>query len=285
MNNYFSGWYFKCQTGQETIAVIPAFHITDGRRSCSIQLITDNGAWNIPFFDREFRGSRKDLPMAVGDNLFMKKGIRLNIHTEGLDAAGRLRFGELSPIRYDIMGPFCMVPFMECRHRVISMDHTVNGKLRINGKCYRFENGSGYIEGDRGRSFPKEYAWTQCTFREGSLMLSVANIPLGPVNFTGIISVIHWRGMEYRLATYLGAKVEKIGWGTIVIRQGKYTLTARLVEKKSHPLYAPKGGSMTRIIHESASCHAFYRFQEEEKTLFAFGSDQAAFEYEYQDGV
>lgn len=49
---------------------------------------------------------------------------------------------------------------------------------RVNGREYSFRSAWGYWEGDRGRSFPREYVWTQCCFRGGSLMLSVADIPL-----------------------------------------------------------------------------------------------------------
>lgn len=85
------------------------------------------------------------------------------------------------------MGPFSYVPFMECRHGVFSMTNTVSGCLSINGHAYRFDNDVGYIEGDRGRSLPKVYAWTQCNFFDESpcsIMLSIADIPLGSIHFT-----------------------------------------------------------------------------------------------------
>lgn len=41
-------------------------------------------------------------------------------------------------------------------------------------------------------------------------MLSVADIPMAGIHFTGVIGAIMWYGMEYRLATYLGAKVVQI---------------------------------------------------------------------------
>lgn len=52
MRDYFSGWYFKCQSDKQTVAVIPAVHKSKGKESCSIQLITEEGAWNIgiPFY-------------------------------------------------------------------------------------------------------------------------------------------------------------------------------------------------------------------------------------------
>lgn len=41
MNDYFYGWYFRCQSEQGTIAVIPAVHVSGDEKSCSIQVITE----------------------------------------------------------------------------------------------------------------------------------------------------------------------------------------------------------------------------------------------------
>ncbi len=280
MRNYFCGWYFKCQSDTQTLAFIPAIHKSGTNLSCSIQLISEEGAWNIPFPYERFHKSRKKLSIQMEDNHFSETGLRLSLHTPTCSATGSVRFGALSPIHYDIMGPFRYVPFMECRHSVFSMKHPVHGELCINGIPYRFDNGMGYIEGDRGYSFPQRYAWTQCCFCGGSLMLSVADIPLGPLHFTGIIGVIHWKGKEYRLATYLGAKVVRMGNGEIVIRQRDTVLSVKLIEKNPHPLLAPTEGAMNRTIHESASCRASYCFKQNDHTLFSFESSNASFEYE-----
>ena len=213
--------------------------------------------------------------------MFSNKGIRLNVEADDLTAHGILKFSSLSPIRYDIMGPFQFVPFMQCRHSVFSMKHQVNGQIAINEQIYKFQNGIGYIEGDRGYSFPKQYIWTQCCFNDGSLMLSVADIPLFGFHFTGIIGIILLGGKEYRIATYLGATVKHIGNNSVIVKQGKYTLTAKLIEKNSYPLYAPENGKMSRTIHESASCKAHYRFSDNGKVLCEFTSDMASFEYEF----
>lgn len=281
MREYFCGWYFKCQSDTQTLAVIPAFHKSRYGKSCSVQIITDEGAWNVCFPYEAFRKPKKDFHMRVAGNYFGENGIKLHINTPDCTAVGSVRFGALSPVAYDIMGPFCYVPFMECRHSVISMRHTVNGELQINGMQYRFRDSVGYIEGDRGCSFPKEYAWTQCSFDGGSLMLSVADIPLGGLHFTGVICAIFWQGKEYRLATYLGAKAVKIKNGEIVIRQGDTELSVKLLEKYAHPLLAPVGGTMSRTIRESAACRAYYCFKQNSHTLFSFETDKASFEYEY----
>ena len=213
MRNYFCGWYFKCQSDDKTLAVISAVHGS----SQSIQLITDDGAWS--FTDN------------LKDNSFSKDGFSVKLLDSGASAFGEVRFGDCSTIKYDIMGPFKYVPFMECRHSIVSMRHRVDGMISVNDVEYRFDNDLGYIEGDRGYSFPREYAWTQCFFDDGnSLMFSIADIPIAGWHFTGIIGVILWQGKEYRFATYLGARALKIADNEFIIQQGQYRFTARLPE-------------------------------------------------------
>lgn len=179
MRDYFCGWYFKCQSDTQTIAVIPAIHKTKEQESCSIQFITDNGAWNIQYPYHAFHKQKQNFHIQIAENRFNQNGINLCVRTPDCSAVGSIQFGTFSPIQYDIMGPFQYVPFMECRHSVVSMEHSVTGNLCINGTNYSFNHGVGYIEGDKGHSFPKEYAWTQCNFSGGSLMLSIADIPFG----------------------------------------------------------------------------------------------------------
>ena len=281
MNDSFCGWYFRCQSDAQTIAMIPAIHKSKGLCSGPIQIISETGNFHLFIHDKKIVLKKNNPYASFGDNLFCQDGIRINLETDSFSAFGRLSFDSLSPIRYDIMGPFFIVPFMECRHSIFSMRHVVNGRICINGTNYDFVNAKGYIEGDRGCSFPKHYAWTQCFFEGGSLMLSVAEIPLGSVHFTGIISIIRLHEKEYRLATYLGAHADKIQNGQIIIRQGSLTFCAMLLENMSYPLHAPSCGAMTRTIHENVSCRARYHLSRKGKTILSFETAKAAFEYEY----
>lgn len=165
MGGSFCGWYLKCQSGDQTLAVIPAIHSIGRRRTCSIQIITEDGAWSIPFPVSSFR--KEGDSIFISKNRFGKQGIRLAIRPPELNVRGKLSFGPLSPLKYDIMGPFSLVPFLECRHSVWSMKRSVSG-----------------------RSFPKEYVWTQCCFPGGSLMLSVADIPMAGLHFNGVICFV-----------------------------------------------------------------------------------------------
>ncbi len=276
---YFKGWYFKCSTKDKTIAFIPAYHYSNGKKSASLQIITDNKAINIPFDKLEY--SEKPLYVKIDNCVFSHEGIILDYKDNGLTLEGKLCFEGLSPIRYDIMGPFKYVPFMQCRHSVYSICHKINGEIRANDQLYKFENGIGYIEGDCGRSFPIKYIWTQCCFENNSLMLSVADIPFLGIHFTGIISVVLLNGKEYRIATYLGARIKQVDKNTVTVKQGNFELTAKLLKKNAQPLAAPTNGDMCRTIHESASCEAYYRFCHKNKVLCEFTTDKASFEFEY----
>ena len=210
MNDYFYGWYFRCQ-GEESIAVIPAVHLGGGKGNCSIQVVTEAGSLYQEFPIRQFRISRDREVMQIGENLFSKKGIRLNLEAslpeksvrsmkkefredlpgcKRLRISGLLRFGEFARPKYDIMGPFSRIPGMECRHAVYSMKHTVNGELKLGKKTIRFVDGDGYMEGDSGTSFPQKYIWTQHFLKEGSFMTAAASIPLGGICFNGTVGFL-----------------------------------------------------------------------------------------------
>ena len=318
MQNFFYGWYLKCETDNQMIAIIPAVHQCGEKRSCSIQVITNENTYCVTFpawsFYRKSQNSNILKPtgksngqaIMIGENIFCDKGMKLSINTPELVLEGKLLFRDLTPLKYDIMGPFVWIPFMECRHSVYSMHHTVKGELFLNGKKYTFCGGDGYWEGDRGYSFPTEYLWTQCLFEGGSLMLSVAEIPFCGGTFTGVIGVVWWKGKEYRFATYLGAKVCCLSNGMVRIMQGDMVLEARLLEPKSFwqeedfsaggdrvkvgarvmeldkkGLRAPIGGDMNRMIHEHVRCLASYRFRKGKDVYLDFETEKASFEYEY----
>lgn len=279
MSGYFCGWYFRCQAEHHTLAIIASYHKAAGGNSCVIQLVTDEDAFCVSFPYSDFKKRRNFIKIA--NNRFSRNGIWLNIQSRELRAYGTIYFGPFRELPYDIMGPFRFLPLMQCRHSVYSMRHTVNGNITVNGKSYSFQNAVGYIEGDRGYSFPKNYVWTQCSFSQGSLMLSVADIPLGPLHFTGVIGIVHLQEKEYRLATYLGAKVIKITPDEIVIRQGNCTLSVKPMDVSGHPLQAPLCGIMARTIHEHPSCRVSYRLEQAGFSLLELDAPNAALEYEY----
>lgn len=279
--SYFEGWYFKCQAGDgRAFAVIPAFHIRqNGERSASIQVITDGQAWYLEYPAIAFDATQGFFCVEIDRNRFSDRGLYLDVDRDGRSLHGKIEFGPLLMLKSDIMGPFRWLANMECVHSVISMRHTLRGQLEINNDVLDFNEGIGYIEADRGKSFPTTYLWTQCLWDNCSLMLSIATIPLGKLHFTGCICAIVLNGREYRLATYRGVKISNWSSKGASLRQGKYRLVVELLEQKPQPLWAPSKGNMSRTIHESLCARVRYRFWQGNELLFDHTDDNASFEY------
>lgn len=120
MNDYFYGWYFRCQGQEGSAAVIPAVHLSDGKGSCSIQIITREGSLYREFPISQFRINRAKGIMQIGDSLFSRKGIRLRLEAYETETArgesstgksdenkvtvrGALVFGDFAEPKYDIV--------------------------------------------------------------------------------------------------------------------------------------------------------------------------------------
>lgn len=278
---YFEGWYFKCHARDgRSLALIPATHICkDGKRSASIQVITEDRAWWLEYPAVSFDASKDSLHIRIGGNCFSEAGLLLNIEREGLSLRGSVSFGSLRFLKSDIMGPFRWLANMECAHSVISMGHSLQGQLEVNGNVLDLNGGTGYIEGDRGRSFPSDYLWTQCMWNGCSLMLSIAAIPFGKLRFTGCICAIVLNGQEYRIATYRGAKIETWSDCGAILCQGRYRLEVQLLEQKAQRLRAPSDGDMSRTVHESLCAKVRYRLWRDGVLLFDHTDAYAGFEY------
>jgi hypothetical protein len=81
--DYFKSWYFKCCIEDKTIALIPAYHRNNNRETASLQIITDNEVFNVPFDSLKF--SNKPLIIKIGNCCFSEKGIKLNIQNNNLN--------------------------------------------------------------------------------------------------------------------------------------------------------------------------------------------------------
>ena len=285
---YFEGWYFKHQNPQgQTLALIPAFHIDrEGRRTASLQVISKDQAWWLEYSETQLKVSQRLFQVQIGQSSFGHQGINLHIEQDNLSLCGSLHYGPFTALRSDIMGPFRFFAGMQCAHGVISMGYSLSGTLELNGEHLDFSDGIGYIETDRGRSFPTKYLWTQCLWDgpdQGSLMLAIATIPLPVGGFTGCICSVLYRGREYRLATYRGVKNEARSSSGAVIRQGRYRLEAELLSERRQPLRAPVEGRMERTIHESLCAEVRYRFWHGDSLLFQHTDSNASFEYSSAD--
>lgn len=158
------------------------------------------------FSFEDFRAEKNAFQISIGNNFFSPNSIKLDIE----ELQGELRFSNNIPWPAPfwspgIMGPFSFVPFMECYHGIVSMNHEIAGQLLVNGKSIDFNRGKGYLEKDWGKSFPSSYIWLQTNhFSEENISLkcSVAKIPWLGSSFIGFIAGFWWKDRLIRFTTY-----------------------------------------------------------------------------------
>lgn len=279
---FFEGWYFKHNGRTDNISFIIGRSIeASGAGTAFIQVITENASYNINYPLGSFRKFKGRFVIKVGDSYFTEKGIYLNIKSKGLSMNGKIRYSKFTPLKYSFMGPLKNTLNIVSKHEVFSMKHVLSGKLLLNSKILDFDKGTGYIEGDSGRSFPQKYTWVQCNYfdnLDASITTAVAEFRLFGKSFKGTACILNYNGNEYRLATYLGAKVDFCGNNCIIISQRKYKLVIKFDDTKGQKLFAPINGSMTRVIYERICTHGRFWFYEHDNLLTYGSSNRLSYE-------
>lgn len=275
--NYFEGWYFKHQNEDEAIAFILACHKKNHQYQYSLQIITPHLSKMIDLSNQVFQYDQEHFHIAFDRHFFSDTGILLDID----NVQANIKYSTMHPLKYPMMGPFSFVPFMQCRHDVLSTHHSIQGYVSIDDQIIDLNNGTGYIEKDWGYSFPSDYLWTQVVDlkKDISIMIAIATIPILNFSFTGCIAFIYFAGKEYRLATYLGVRILEWNEHRVILKQRTLKLSVDFIDSHPQPLLAPVKGTMSRTIHESLNCFVRYRFYDHNQLLFDFKSHQASYEY------
>ncbi len=264
---YFEGWYFKNVSAdlEQVYSFIPGVALNSKHPHAFIQVI--NGITNHTYYVEyplaEFKFIRDKFWVKVGKSEFSADSMQLDIDSPAVTVKGNLSYsGQVkypsSMLSPGIMGWYSFVPFMECKHGVVSVSHSISGSLDINGLMHDFNLGKGYIEKDWGRSFPEAWIWLQCNNFDDSdvsIMLSIAKIPWLGNHFTGFLGFIYVDGQFYPFSTYNGSKITTCklvnGELTISIKHKEYILNIDTKFKSAGILKAPQSGSMERHIKES----------------------------------
>ena len=266
-HSYFEGWYFKIVSanGNHRFAFIPGISLGEDAHAFVQFIDGQTGKTQYHRYDLEdFYYSSNRFAVWVGPNFFSADSffVELGTGSELILGKGlihnRVEY-PIKPLTPGIMGWYRFVPFMECFHGVVSIDHTLSGDFLINNKVISFDNGKGYIEKDWGKSMPSAWIWTQSnTFDDGSntsFMLSIANIPWIGRSFTGFLGFLWVNDKLYRFATYTGAKISELKRDDdrieVIIKDKDFTIEFIGLKGKRGELLAPVAGDMSRTIHES----------------------------------
>lgn len=214
---FFEGWYFKLidPAARHKLAVIPGVFLSDDPHAF-IQVLdgATSRAWYHRYPLADFWAAEDRFAVRVGESRFNAQEISLAVDRPEQQIHGALRFTAVTPWPVNvtapgIMGWYAWVPTMECYHGVVSLDHTIDGSLTVDGQTADFSGGRGYTEKDWGRSFPSSWVWMQTNHFETpgtSLTASIAMIPWQFTRFRGFIAGFWHEGVLYRFATYTGAK-------------------------------------------------------------------------------
>jgi len=280
-SRFFEGWYFKLidPTEQQAWAVIPGISKGfDGYHHSFLQLM-DGKACKAHYHDfppGAFQASGREFEIQLGPHSFSKD--QLVIDTPQLK--GTLRIHDRYPWPKmlgapGIMGWYSFVPFMECYHGVVSMDHKLEGSLEVYGESIDFSGGKGYMEKDWGRSFPEAWIWMQTNHFDAeapvSLMASVAVIPWLRSSFIGYIVGFLHEGRLYRFATYTGAQMKaQLGEHEVFLsfRDKRNRLEIVAHQAGGAELIAPISGNMTGKVNESMQSTISVRLWDREALIF-----------------
>jgi tocopherol cyclase len=261
---YFEGWYYKVLTADEkhAFAFIPGIAMDDtGNKQAFIQILDGKkqSADYIKFPADNFRSHPDSFKTEIAGNLFQSDKIILDLE----NARGELQFEQRVPwpnkwYSPGIMGPYAFVPFMECYHGILSMDHEIQGCLEINNKTIDFTGGRGYMEKDWGHSFPSAYFWMQSNHfsKTGiSLKASVAKIPWLGSSFVGFIAGLYFNNQLLQFTTYNSTKLIRsfADKNLVELQMENKNYRLDIVAQRNHAteLAAPISGFMDGRISES----------------------------------
>ena len=261
---FFEGWYYKLVSVNEThaFAIIPGIAMDEnGQQQAFIQVLDgkNDTAWYHRFPVEDFRPTPKKHALWIGDNFFSEEKIILDLP----QLKGKISFEETVPwssslLSPGIMGPFSFIPFMECYHGILSMNHGLKGELCFKEENISFSNGLGYTEKDWGHSFPAGYIWMQSNHFSTpgtSVKTSMAIIPWLGSSFIGHIAGVLFDGKLYEFTTYNGTKVKQCliteKMVKIEMENRQYRLSLHAKRDQATSLAAPIAGFMDARIEES----------------------------------
>ena len=288
--SYFEGWYFKNTNKEQGISFIPGINIEKNIPKAFVQVITNDTSYFINYDIDKFEFAHEPFVIRVGNNIFTKEGIHIDVNTEDVNIKGDIKYSENENIdtnfmNPNIMGPFSYIPFMECNHAILSMKNKTNGSINVNGSEIKFEDDMGYIEKDWGCSFPKTYIWCQGNnFQKtnASFMLSIADVPFKMFKFRGVICALIIEDKEYKFTTYNNAKLIECDVNdsslNITLKKGDFILNLKSVYDKGHKLSAPVKGKMDKDIFESITSQITVTLKNGNNVIFSDTSKNCGLE-------
>lgn len=266
---FFEGWYLKSVSSdlsEALVIIVGVIRSAKAELTHAFLQIFDGRRGDYRYLEfpvDSFWASASKMEVRLPGVEFNAEHIKVDIDRAECRVHGKITFGNLKPWPVTLtspgaMGWYAWMPFMECYHGVVGMDHSLAGAITMDDRRYNFDGGRGYLEKDWGRSFPSSWIWYQSNHfgRPGiSLVGSIARIPWIGRDFPGHLVGFLLDDRFFKFAVYTGSRTKKlevsddhIEW---IVRDRKHELIVRARQGKTVPLRAPSLDGMTREVKEA----------------------------------
>jgi tocopherol cyclase len=299
--DYFEGWYFKSVSKDENTAyaIIAGLSISKTHsNSHAFVMFVDARNKDLHYYQyplSSFWANKEKFDIKIGKNTFSLNNIDLDMDNGQTKIKAHLKFKNITPwpvkrFSPGVMGIYAFIPFLECYHGVLSLNHSIEGYVEINDTKKDFTGGKGYIEKDWGSSMPSSWIWMQTNhFDEEGLSLfgSIAKIPWLGSYFTGFIFGLLCNKKLYKFTTYNGAKIKKLDVNKdnikIILNHKHLELQIDANRAEGVNIPAPKLGEMTNSVNESLQSKIdiklFKKNNKEKRLLFSGTGRNAGLEF------
>jgi tocopherol cyclase len=310
--SFIEGWYYKMVSADEqySIAIVPGIFYgntsADGDHHAFIFLNVQSKFHNLST-DLYYRydvsalqssSTDADFNVTVHKTNFGLQWIHIDVDNQhnaveknefgNATVRADLRFTDMVPWPTStafpsIMGPLQYLPFLNCYHGLLSMNHEIHGHMILqdeSGTVHDIDmnGGKGYIEKDYGTAFPSTWIWMQTNHfhqENVSLFVAVADVPIiASLNIRmpmGIIGGIYIDGTFYEFSSYQLSSIrdlriteEELSFVLYSKRWlgGGYELhiyVNRTEADSSNILFAPCGRTMCKYVPEALNANIHVR--------------------------
>lgn len=265
---YFTMWHYRQCSSDLSLSILPVvFPRRPEGPAASLQVLVNHDCFRQSFFPPAIQASRERQVLRLGDNLFERDGIRLNIQQEEGSLTGELTLSPfLSPktslIAPTTAGPLCYLGGLSCDHNILSLRHQVAGHIEINGRRQDISSQSGYLVRRVGSGSPAISLWYQCGDFQFNPSLSIS-VEVGTITVRGWrrpyqLVICHLDGTEYRMASYYGGLSQSVfsqnGEAQLSFRQRDLQLDIRVQTCHALPVELPQDGEMTGVCYLYPTC-------------------------------
>ena len=292
---FFECWEHKLisNDGQDILIVIGVL-ILGKDRLCYNEIIDGKTGANylVKYPIDQYKPSKTSMECQYATTRFSKEGIDLSIKNDTLSINGKITFGEFkafpsSKLSPGLMGYFSFIPFMESYFKLVSLHHSINGKITINDKIYNFDKGSSYIEKGWGKKFPDSWLMIHCnTFTEPDTSFFVTFSPVKIIGTTiiGIQCFIMYNNEIINFSTYNNGKItlfKRLNKTlNIEIKNDTHYLDITVIPKKYGRIRIPSFRNRELFNLESSDSTVYINLLKNNNIIKSFEGKNASFTFD-----